>query len=452
MSNNRSLYLRALLLTMLLAAPRIVFGQEVAHQRLTLDQAITLALRDNRMVKNLSLAVDKVQDQLAATRTLRLPNFNLYMLGSQQLAALNFTFNPGTFGTFPGIGPIPSQKTVLSTPIRPTALIVGSVSQPLSQQYLIKLHLDQLQLNKSMAAEQLRQQRQAIVKDVTQLYYGIAQSQSALRSNKQSILLYRELDRVTGEYVAQQVALKSQSLEIKTRLARVEYDGLNLLNQVAAQKEQLNNLMGRDIRTDFEVDPIIENTGFETNLAAAQTRALEQRAEMKEARLKVRQADLERRVKKAESIPDVSLNLNYVSPRNFDNFVPKTFAAAGVVVSWNIFDWGRKGHELDAQRKTSTQALNALLETENKILIDVNTKFRKLQQTSQLLRIARLAQDAARENLRVAQNKYRLQAVLLSDVLQTQSAVAEADNQYEQALAGFWTAKAEFENALGEDK
>jgi outer membrane protein TolC len=452
MRNTRSVYLRALPLLFLLAAPRLVLGQQETTERLTLDQAITLALRDNRLVKNSSLAVAKVEDQLAATRTLRLPNLNFYMLGSQQLSALNFTFNPGTFGTFAGIGPIPAQKTVLSTPVRPTALIVGSVSQPLSQQYRIKLHLDQLQLSRAVAAEELRHQQQVVVNGVKQLYYGIAQSQSALRSNKQSILLYRELDRVTGEYVAQQVALKSQSLEIKARLARVEYEGLNLRNQIAAQKEQLNNLLGRDIRIDFEVNPVAENTSFETDLVAAQTRALEQRAEMKEARLKVKQADLERRLKKAESLPDVSLSLNYLSPRNFDDFVPKTFATAGVVVSWNVFDWGRKGHELDAQRKTSQQALNALRETESKILIDVNTKFRKLQQTDQLLRIARLAQDAARENLRVAQNKYRLQAVLLSDLLQTQSSLAEADNQYEQALAGFWSAKAEFENALGDDK
>ena len=50
--------------------------------------------------------------------------------------------------------------------------------------------------------------------------------------------------------------------------------------------------------------------GFESDLAAAQKRALAQRPEVKEARLKLRQAELDRRIKKSERIPDVSVSLN----------------------------------------------------------------------------------------------------------------------------------------------
>lgn len=439
-------------LVALFAITQLALGQQAASEVLTLDQAITLALRDNRQIKSSQLAVGKVDDQRASARTMRLPTFNLYVLGSQQLASLNFTFNRGVLGTYSGVGPIPAQTTTLSTPVRPTAVIIGSVTQPLSQQHRIRLNLDQLKLSKAVAEEELRQQEQTVANDVKQLYYGIVLSQSAIKTNEHSVALYRELERMTDEYVTQQVALKSQSLEVKTRLARTEYDGLNTRNQLAAQKEQLNNLLGRDIRTQFEVSPVLEPTTFEMDLPAAQNRALDQRPELKEARLKVKQADLDRRIKKSEFIPDVSLGLNYVSPRNFDDFVPKNFATAGVVVSWDIFDWGKRNHELDAKRKTIEQAQAALQETESKVLIDVNTKFRKLQQTKQLLRVARLVQDTARENLRVAENKYKLQAVLLSDVLQTEASVADADHQYQQALLAFWTAKAEFEKALGQDK
>jgi len=42
---------------------------------LTLEQAIALALRDNRQVKNAMLEVNKSEDRLAAARTRRLPEF-----------------------------------------------------------------------------------------------------------------------------------------------------------------------------------------------------------------------------------------------------------------------------------------------------------------------------------------------------------------------------------------
>ena len=43
---------------------------------LTLDEAIALALRDNRQVKNSQLGVGKAQDDFAATRTYRLPKLS----------------------------------------------------------------------------------------------------------------------------------------------------------------------------------------------------------------------------------------------------------------------------------------------------------------------------------------------------------------------------------------
>jgi len=450
---NKNATFRLMLLFLLLVRLSLsTQGQQQSAEVLTLDQATELALRGNRLVLNSQLAVEKVEDQLAATRTLRYPAFNLYALGSQQLAALNFTFDQGVFGTYPGIGPVPATQTVIGTPVRPTAIIVGSVSQPLTQQYRIRLNLDQLKLGKSVANEELRQQRQSTISDVKKLYYGILQSQSALRSNEQSVQLYRELDRVTAEHVAIQTALRSQSLEVKAKLAQEEYEGLDLRNELASQKEQLNNLLGRDIRTTFEVSPVPEPTTFEVDLVAAQNRALEQRPEIKEAQLKLQQSDIDRRIKKAELIPDVSLGLNYVSPRNYSDFVPRNFATAGVILSWDIFDWGKRNHELDGKRRSTEQAKNGLIETQNRVLIEVNTKFRKLQQAKELLRVARLSQEVAREKLRVAQNKYQLQAVLLSDVLQMQTGVIETDHQYQQALLALWNARADFEKALGEDE
>jgi outer membrane protein TolC len=453
MAKNPASFVRFFLAACLFVGiPCVVYGQQPAREILTLDQAITLALRDNRTVKNSELAVTKVDDRLAATRTLRLPQFNVYALGAQSLAQLNFQFDRGVFGTYPGIGPIPGQNTSLSTPLRPIFFLAGSITQPLSQQHRIRLNLDQIKLSKLVAAEELRKQKHDVINDVTQLYFGILLSESALKSLDQSIALYHELDRVTGEYVEQQVALKAQNLEVKTRLAKSEYERLNVSNQLAAQKEQLNNMLARDIRTEFEVAAVIEPSDLEADLSSAQSRALAQRPEIKEARLKVKQADLDRRIKKSEFIPDISLGLNYISPRNFDSFVPKNLANVGLVVTWDVFDWGKKNREIAEKLKTTQQAEIGVQEAESRVLIDVNSKFRKLQQTRQLFRVTRLAQETARENLRVAQNKYKLEAALLSDVLQLQAAVAEADHQYQQAVLGFWTAKADFEKAVGGDQ
>ena len=68
-----------------------------------------------------------------------------------------------------------------------------------------------------------------------------------------------------------------------------------------------------------------------------------------------------------------------------------------------------------------------------------------------MLRVAVLAQETAAETVRVATNSYKADAALLKDVLQSETAMEQANDQYQQALLSFWTAKSEFDKSLGED-
>jgi len=102
--------------------------------------------------------------------------------------------------------------------------------------------------------------------------------------------------------------------------------------------------------------------------------------------------------------------------------------------------------------KTATQAETGLRETQNLILIEVGDKYRKLRQSRQMLLTAQLVQETARESVRVFNARYAAQETLFKGVLQSQAALAEANHQYQQALLSFWTAKADFEKAVGADQ
>ena len=121
---------------------------------------------------------------------------------------------------------------------------------------------------------------------------------------------------------------------------------------------------------------------------------------------------------------------------------------------WNgkfLIGGARKTKSADKE-KSIAQANNSLLETESQVLMEVNTRFRQMQENRQLLKVAKLAQTQARANVQLVTYKYRLDAVLLKDVLQAQTVLANSDYDYQKALLAFWTAKADFEKAIGEDK
>jgi len=76
----------------------------------------------------------------------------------------------------------------------------------------------------------LRQQQQETIDQVKKTYYSILQTQSGLTSVRETVKSYQELDKVTGDFVVQQVALKADHLIVQTRLAQIQYEELELSN------------------------------------------------------------------------------------------------------------------------------------------------------------------------------------------------------------------------------
>jgi outer membrane protein TolC len=417
------------------------------NEVLTLDQAIALALHENHVVRGAELETGKTGDILAATRTSRLPSMEVFSLAAEQFVRPVNVTNPLST-IFPGVGSFFS----IGIPRRPTNIFAGLILQPLTQQYRLGLNVEQAKLTRDTERERLRFVKQSTIDRVKQTYYGILQTQSALESTQEAVTSYRELDRVTTDKVTQQASLKSARLQIKTRLAQAEYEALNLSNELATKKEQLNDVLGRDVRIEFRVNPAPDLGGFPDDLDRARNRALEQRPEIREARFKIKEAEVDRSIKKSEYIPDLSAGFIYMNFQNFGDFLPRNLASAGLALKWEVFDWGRKRDQLAEKSKTIEQTREVLRQTESHVLMEVSEKFRNLQQTRQAFVVAQLAEAAAREELRVNTSKYKLTAALLSDVLQSQSTLAEANHQFQQALLGYWTARAEFEKALGEDK
>jgi len=445
--------IRRLFLVLLISWGCTVRGQDSASNAastLALEEAIRIAQSNNPNLKNALLASSIASDQIAEARTARFPTVKIYALGSQLLTPVDFTFDRGIFGTFPGIGPVPADKTKIHTPLRPTFYGVSQILQPLTQQHKIGLNIRLAGLGKTLSDEKLRAQQQAIANQVKQAYYGLLQTQSALEVSKENLKLDAELHRLMQQNVEQKTALKADAMDVQAKLAQEEYNQQVLRDSLATQKEKLNSLLGRDVRTDFSFASVSEAGTVAIDLETARAKALAARPELRQSRLGLQQAMLNRRITKSSYIPDVSLAISNLSMVNASPLLPSNVASAGVLLTWNPLDWSRK-HELAEASKTIEQAKNSVSDLESQILVEVGDKFRKFQQTQSLLRVASLGLASAQERLRVTINQFEQKTALMKDVLQQKSAVQTATDQHQRALLAFWTAKADFEKALGED-
>ena len=423
-------------------------GQEI----LTLDQAVAMALDHNRGLHNSTLEIRKAEDKFKANRTHQLPSFSLQALAAQQLQSFDFVLQKGVLGNYTGVGPLPDHDVHLKTPLEPTGMVIGKVSQPLSSLIRIRRNLDALRTGVELAREQTRADKQTVVREVKRLYYTLQQVESSLGSARETVALYKELGRLTENYVAGEVVLKSELLDVQTHLAKAEQSASLLEDQRETGREQLNQLLGRDVLTAFEVQPVLENAGESLDLEAARRQALERRPEIRQAKLRQTQAEQDLRAKKAEYIPDVAAEFNTLRFLNYGQFFPTGSNSVGVSVNWEPFDWGRKKHEAAEKQHIVDQARNSQQDAVNSVIADVNDKYRRLRQSQTQLRVARLAQQTALESLRVTRNKFAVQSVLLKDVLQGQVSLEQSNSDYQQALLSVWNSRADFERALGEDQ
>lgn len=416
---------------------------------LSLDDAIHIALNKNRPVQIAKLDIQKSQWQLSETKIKRLPAFSTDILAVVDLTSPTFVFKEGVFGTYNN-RPNPAQDTKINLSNGVTGYAIASMAQPLTQLYQLHLAIREQQLSTDLADQKYQEKRQSLVADVKQAYYAVLQTESSLDAQQALVKEYQETDRVATQYLAQKSILKSEGLDVKLQLTQAQNQMITLQDDLEIQKEHLNDLLARDLDTQFRTQPVPPATPEEMDMKQARVEAQQQRPEIKEAQINVDQAGYDRRLAKSQYYPTIGGAIRYFTPIN-TQLLPQNILSAGFELTWDPFEWGARKNVVEQKDVVVKQSKYQLDQTKSQVLLDVDNTFRKLRESRSLLVIAQAQRDAASEKLREVNNQFGQSAVLLRDVLKQEAAVANADHDYEASLLSFWNAKAAFEKAIGED-
>jgi outer membrane protein TolC len=429
----------------------VALGQErTSGDVLTLDRAIELARANNRASERARLDIDRQREATAEAKTALYPRFDTYLLGTQLLQPLDFTIKAGQLGTYPSTGPIPSKNMDLHTPARPVAVASMTLTQPITQIPRIRFSVAEQRLNEDLSRQTYAQTDQQIVNEVRGAYYSLLQSQSLAESQRATIHSLDELDQLTERRLQERAVLKADSLRVKAEEAKAKYQLLVTEDTLADRKEALNRLLGRDLLVDFSVEGVPTALPEEMDLQAARKLALARRPEIKIASIREKQANLETKIERTRYLPDISIQANYLTPAGID-FLPQNIGGIGALLTWQPWDWNQKRHNVAGKVLVEHQAALTTGDARDQVLLDVDSQFRKLREARAQLAVAESVRDAEQEKLRNQTDAYAQKAILLSELLQEQALLATTEDQYGQALLAFWTTRADFEKALGEE-
>jgi outer membrane protein TolC len=441
---------RTLIVGIILLCPQWSWGQQTgtpSQTTITLPELIDQALASNRNLKIAELQRGRAEHDVDGTRARQYPNFDIQFFGGY-ISPFDFTFQTGSFGTFPATGPVPPSVTNVNKSGAFSTYLSLQASQPLLQLKRIKQGVHTLEAERDALEERRRGLEQRIVSEVRRLYYAILENESAIAAADAGIAVSREVERLTGEQVGAETALGAELTAAKADAARREHAGLTLRNSLATLKQQMGVLIGRDLDPNVRFMPVSALPRTEIDLAAAESAAITDRPDIREAELRVRQAEASLNTKKDQRLPDVSAVGRFIGLGNID-ILPSSISFVGVFVTWEPFDWGRKGQDVASSANAVSQATLALQETKAQARVDVDTRYRQLTEARALVPVAELARAAAEERLRLTRTRFDAQTALRGEVLQAEAALAEAERDYQRARLAWLTAESELQRAMG---
>ncbi|MBD2721909.1 TolC family protein [Hymenobacter armeniacus] len=272
----------------------------------------------------------------------------------------------------------------------------------------------------------LRQQQQQItratveetVETVTNAYYDVVRQAGKITSLEAALRIGQARIDLTQAQVDVGVAAK---VEVLT--ARVDYNAdrslfLQQQQALSAAKIRLNNLLGRNTRTDFAPSDSLTVTR-DLNEAAITEGIKTRNPRLAQARLGTEVATYDRRLARSARFPRIGLVSGYGLTRNINNaaFAGTVLTSSvnqvqglnyGITASVPIFDGFNLRRQEQNARVVEEQSKISLDQVSLQLDADAATAFAQYQNFLQLLDLEEANIQLARQNVDIALERYRL--------------------------------------------
>lgn len=307
---------------------------------------------------------------------------------------------------------------------------------------------------------QTQQTKENVIYDVANLYYQLLVKKERMNVLDTNIIKLTQLVATTNSQFENGLAKKIDLDRIKVNLVNYQTQKSQLENQLKVQENQLKQKMGMPIETPIAL-PSLELSDIERKAAGTADFGGFNLDDRTETRLLKKTEELQQYQKKAylaEYFPSLAFKGNYSyngMSNKFDLFGGNStanwysMASIGLTLRIPIFDGFARRSRVN-QSNVTLQKVSKQLE-ENKISLNASYENARLQMLNNLstIRIQKENVTLADEVYYSTQNNYSLGLASLTDLLNAETSLAEAQNSYNEALLQYKLAELELIKSNG---
>jgi outer membrane protein TolC len=443
--------LSAVMLIVSLYAVELTVGSLQAHAqtdaspRLTLSQAIDLAIVQNRNIKLARLAVTDTEHKKEIARSAYFAHISneSKFLHVTELAGVRIP--PGAFGE-----PDATKDLFIGQGASTSYTSGTGLVQPLTQMFKIHESNRAAITDINSAKIQVNETENEIALKVRQLYYGLLIARLRLQAATEEVNTSQVKAQESADAVAQGRALNVAALESRAAVLDAKQAVLTQTFQIHDLTLAFDDLLGLPLSARPELDTDTSAAAIAIPTRDECTRiAEEQSTEIRMAKQAVIKAKAGLAAAKDAYIPDVTGLARY----SYQSGVPllvHNFGSFGFTFTYDLFDGGRRVAEVKDSRTLLSEAELNLAKIEDEVTVQVETTYDKVEELKSMVGVAEEAFGVRVEAARLTDRQFEQNSTLASAREAAHAKATSAKASLLEATLGLSLAEGEVKRAIGQ--
>ena len=281
-------------------------------------------------------------------------------------------------------------------------------------------------------------------------YLSLIMSRNKVSVAEQTVRDYEEHLKNANLQYEVGIVSKSDVLATNTRLANAKTILVEAKNAASLAEAKFNNHVGLPVSTPVvTADKELTYVPYGISLEAAKSYGVAHRGAIVQAAMAVKSAEENVSRADASDIPVVSANANRsMSGSQWAGNDNKSWSV-GATLSWNLWDGGQSKANVSAAKASLEKAKEGYAQAIETVELQVQEAYLNLKAAEQKIQSTHAAVEAGQEDFRIKTLRYRSGVGTNVDVLDAETALATARNNYVDALYTYNLNMATLEKAMG---
>jgi outer membrane protein TolC len=314
-------------------------------------------------------------------------------------------------------------------------------------------------LQQEAAERRLARKTQELVFYVSRAFYGILAQEQMVKSLDFSRNAMLEHRNQVEQLLSAGKAAKVDLMRVEVRLADLEQKVLSARNVLRVQHCALAKLVGRPAdQLPTELEGELSSTETEISPEESLLKAYESRSDYLAEQFTVKAQAARVEVARGAFWPSLSLQASYggrwlLDPTEVPPGGEQCEDVGQVALSMKVpvFRGGELSSRLAGERAKLAAAQQRLREIRLRVRQEVETAVLNMDSAGERMRVMRKAIEQAEESLRIERERYRLSKGSVTDVLDAQAELLDAQTSYFGALVDCNVSIAQLRLAIGEE-